>query len=73
MLLTTLHIRRISTVINDELAKATPRVKVFRTGKTEEGRDFLLVAISDEQNIAQLDKNGSRRDVSSGIARVDSK
>jgi hypothetical protein len=39
----------------DELAKASPRVKVFRVGKTEEGRDFLLVAVSDEANIAQLD------------------
>src|SRR5271168_1712991 len=40
----------------DELAKATPRVKVFRVGQTEEGRDFLLVAVSDEANIAQLDR-----------------
>jgi hypothetical protein len=39
----------------DELAKASPRVKVFRVGKTEEGREFLLVAVSDEANIAQLD------------------
>jgi hypothetical protein len=39
----------------DELAKASPRVKVFRVGKTEEGRDFVLVAVSDEANIAQLD------------------
>src|SRR5882724_9875161 len=39
----------------DELGKASPRVKVFRVGKTEEGRDFLLVAVSDEANIAQLD------------------
>jgi len=39
----------------DELAKASPRVKVFRVGKTEEGRDFMLVAVSDEANIAQLD------------------
>jgi len=39
----------------DELAKATPRVKVYRVGKTEEGRDFLLVAVSDEANIAALD------------------
>jgi hypothetical protein len=38
----------------DELAKASPRVKVFRVGKSEEGRDFLLVAVSDEANIAQL-------------------
>lgn len=40
----------------DELAKASPRVKVFRVGKSEEGRDFLLVAVSDEANIAQLDR-----------------
>ncbi len=40
----------------DELAKASPRVKVFRVGKTEEGRDFLLVAVSDEANISQLDR-----------------
>jgi Zinc carboxypeptidase len=39
----------------DELAKASSRVKVFRVGKSEEGRDFLLVAVSDEANIAQLD------------------
>ncbi len=40
----------------DELAKASPRVKVFRVGQTEEGRDFVLVAVSDEANIAQLDQ-----------------
>jgi len=39
----------------DELAKASPRVKVFRVGKSEEGRDFMLVAVSDETNIDQLD------------------
>ena len=39
----------------DELAKATPRVKVFRVGKSEEGRDFLLVAVSSEANIAHLE------------------
>ena len=49
----------------DELAKATPRVKVYRVGKTEEGRDFLLVAVSDEANIAQLDKF---RDVTAKLA-----
>jgi Zinc carboxypeptidase len=37
------------------LAAATPRVKVFSAGKSEEGREFLLVAVSDEANIAQLD------------------
>lgn len=40
----------------DELAKASPRVKVFRVGKSEEGRDFVLVAVSDESNITQLDR-----------------
>jgi len=38
------------------LAEATPRVKVWTTGKSEEGRDFLLVAVSDESNMAQLDE-----------------
>src|SRR5215475_8726349 len=49
----------------DELAKASPRVKVFRVGKSEEGRDFLLVAVSDESNIAQLDH---LRDVTAKLA-----
>jgi hypothetical protein len=39
-----------------ELEKATPRVKVWSVGKTEEGREFLLVAVSDEASMAQLDK-----------------
>jgi hypothetical protein len=39
-----------------ELAKATPRVKVWTVGKSEEGREFLMVAVSDEANMAQLDK-----------------
>ncbi|HTU32693.1 MAG TPA: M14 family zinc carboxypeptidase [Candidatus Acidoferrum sp.] len=38
------------------LAAASPRVKVFTVGKSEEGRDFMLVAVSDESNIAQLDQ-----------------
>ena len=38
------------------LAQATPRVKVWSTGKSEEGREFLLVAVSDEANIAALDR-----------------
>src|SRR5579864_482563 len=49
----------------DELAKASPRVKVFRVGKTEEGRDFVLIAVSDEANIAQLDK---LRDITAKLA-----
>jgi len=39
-----------------ELAKASPRVKVWTAGKSEEGREFLLVAVTDESNLAQLDK-----------------
>src|SRR5690348_9600235 len=38
-----------------ELEKATPRVKVFSIGKSEEGRETLLVAVSDEENIKKLD------------------
>jgi Zinc carboxypeptidase len=38
------------------LAAASPRVKVWTVGKSEEGRDFMLVAVSDEANIAQLDQ-----------------
>jgi hypothetical protein len=38
-----------------ELEKASPRVQVFASGKSEEGREFLLVAISDEANIRRLD------------------
>jgi Zinc carboxypeptidase len=49
----------------DELAKASPRVRVYRVGKTEEGRDFLVVAVSDEANIAQLDK---LRDITAKLA-----
>ncbi|HEY8181040.1 MAG TPA: M14 family zinc carboxypeptidase, partial [Thermoanaerobaculia bacterium] len=35
---------------------ATPRVKVFSIGKTEEGREMILVAVSSEQNIANLER-----------------
>ena len=36
-----------------ELEKASKRVKVFSIGRSEEGREMLLVAVSDEANIAQ--------------------
>jgi hypothetical protein len=40
-----------------ELAKATPRVKVFTAPeKSEEGREQLLVAVGDEATIAKLDR-----------------
>jgi hypothetical protein len=38
------------------LASKSPRVKVFDIGKSEEGREMLLVAVSDEANIAKLDR-----------------
>lgn len=47
------------------LAKASPRVKVFDAGRTEEGREFLLVAVSSAQNIAQLDHY---RDITAKLA-----
>jgi hypothetical protein len=39
-----------------ELAKASPRVKVWTAGKSEEGREFLMVAVTDDSNMAQLEK-----------------
>lgn len=36
------------------LEKASPRVKVFSIGRTEEDREMILAAISDEANIARL-------------------
>jgi len=40
----------------DALAKASPRVKVWRMGKSEEGRDMIVAAIADEATLANLDK-----------------
>jgi len=39
-----------------ELDKASPRVQVSTIGKTEEGREILLVAIGDENGLRDLDK-----------------
>ncbi len=38
------------------LDAASPRVKVFTIGKTEEGRDWILVAVADEKTIASIDR-----------------
>ena len=38
------------------LDAASPRVKVFNVGKTEEGRDWIVVAVADEKTIASLDR-----------------
>jgi hypothetical protein len=42
------------------LAAASPRVKVFTIGKTEEGREMIAVAIADESLLADLDANKAR-------------
>ncbi|HUW52531.1 MAG TPA: M14 family zinc carboxypeptidase [Rhodanobacter sp.] len=42
------------------LAAASPRVKVFSIGKTEEGREMIAVAIADENLLANLDANKAR-------------
>jgi hypothetical protein len=39
----------------EALAAATPRVKIFKYGQTEEGRDWILVAVADEETIVNLD------------------
>jgi len=38
------------------VAGASPRVKIFNIGKTDEGKDMILVAVSDEENIKRLDR-----------------
>jgi len=42
------------------LEKATPRVKVFSIGTTEEGREMIAVAISSEANLKNLEQNRER-------------
>jgi len=42
------------------LAAASPRVKVFSIGKTEEGREMIAVAVADESLLADLDANKAR-------------
>ena len=42
------------------LEKASPRVKVFSIGTTEEGREMIAVAVSSEANINQLAANRER-------------
>lgn len=43
-----------------ELAAASPRVKVFSIGKSEEGREMIAVAIADENLLADLNANKAR-------------
>jgi len=39
------------------LAKASPRVRVYSIGKTEEGREMIAVAVASESVFANLDQN----------------
>ncbi len=40
----------------EALAKASPRAKLFTIGKSEEGRDMIVMAIADEATIRSLEK-----------------
>src|ERR1700736_1862101 len=42
------------------LEKASPRVRVFSIGTTEEGREMIAVAVSSEENLKHLDENRAR-------------
>ena len=42
------------------LEKATPRVKVYSIGTTEEGREMIAVAVASEQLLEKLDENRAR-------------
>jgi len=42
------------------LEKASPRVKVYSIGTTEEGREMIAVAVSSEANLKGLDENRGR-------------
>src|SRR5258708_11371960 len=42
------------------LEKASPRVKVFSIGTTEEGREMIAVAVSSEENLTKLEENRAR-------------
>ena len=42
------------------LEGASPRVKVFSIGSTEEGREMIAVAVSSEANLKNLDANAQR-------------
>src|SRR5215813_13559658 len=42
------------------LERASPRVKVYSIGTTEEGREMIAVAVASEQLLAKLDENRAR-------------
>ncbi|HKW12226.1 MAG TPA: M14 family zinc carboxypeptidase, partial [Gemmatimonadaceae bacterium] len=42
------------------LAKASPRVRVYSIGRTEEGREMVAVAVASEELMAKLDENKAK-------------
>src|SRR5207249_1035274 len=42
------------------LEKASPRVKVFSIGMTEEGREMIAVAVSSAENLKNIEENRAR-------------
>jgi hypothetical protein len=42
------------------LEKATPRVKVYSIGTTEEGREMIAVAVGSDANMAKIEENRAR-------------
>ena len=42
------------------LAKASPRVRVYSIGKTEEGREMIAVAVASESLLSRLDENKAK-------------
>jgi Zinc carboxypeptidase len=42
------------------LERASPRVKVYSIGTTEEGREMIAVAVSSEANMSKLEENRAR-------------
>src|SRR5215510_3135853 len=53
------------------LAGSSPRVRVFNIGRSEEGRDIILVAIADEAGIRDLDRLKSATAVLADPRRTD--
>ena len=53
------------------LAAATPRVRVFTIGKTEEGRDIIVLAIADEAGIRDLEHLKSATGALADPRRID--
>ena len=48
-----------------ELEKSTKRVKVFSMGKSEEGREMIVVAVSDERNLNDI---GRQKQITARLA-----